>query len=138
MKPSTILCYLAAAATATAAAARRPPRPRPAIMEGPKIEDAPAPQTPEVIINGCLSRCLQDNFSNAGCGRADDWDCLCRPGNKLPWEVRTCIRANCRSDADKGNERGIEIFHCGETLRPPPPSEERVPVSEEIEEDDGH
>ncbi|KAK3346170.1 hypothetical protein B0T25DRAFT_551302 [Lasiosphaeria hispida] len=70
---------------------------------------APAPK--EIPFTPCIENCLKGSAEEAGCGRSDDWVCLCRH-SKISPEIERCFRSECWSDIDKGLARGIELVYC--------------------------
>ncbi|KAK1753405.1 hypothetical protein QBC47DRAFT_362309 [Echria macrotheca] len=107
LAPLVLLASLLAVATG----AKSPKIPFPEPKE-PPTTDTPRAEVDAIKLTRCVDRCFYYNHWQAGCGRSDDWACMCRSDRNLAPEVRRCIEMNCRHDSDKAILRAIETFYC--------------------------
>jgi len=71
---------------------------------GPRITiPPPTPVSPFDVENRrpseCIARCMRSKHKAAGCGHAEDWDCLCRYDGLAP-EIQNCANRFCHSEKD--------------------------------------
>ncbi|KAK4452164.1 hypothetical protein QBC34DRAFT_399373 [Podospora aff. communis PSN243] len=132
MKLSALLCCLAAASTATTAAtAWWKKKPKQDSLPD-LLENSIFPKQPVVTTTRCIQGCLDSKHFDAGCGRADDWDCLCRSDHRTPYEIQSCVHSECPGSMDLSSLGGLEKARCG------PIQQQAVPQNTQPADDYGY